>query len=472
MSRSSQSGNARLIEGPVPTTLVNLAAPMLVGIMALMAFNLVDTFFVGRLGTRELAAMTLTFPVVMMIGTFTIGLGVGALATVSHALGEGNRRAVRRLTTDSLLLAACCVGVLMGLGLLSLDPVFTLVGADAHTLPLVKEYMRVWYPGMLFMVGPMVGNNAIRATGDTVTPSVVMVVAVAVNAVLDPLLIFGWGPFPRLELAGAALATVASRGVSLGISLWVLRFRENMLASPVQKVGATLRSWGRILRIGFPVALSNMTIPLALFVVTRIITSLGDPVVAGFGIATRVESFALTLIFAMSTGLSPFIGQNLGAGKVNRIEQAIRFCERFSLGWGVVLFAVLLLLDERIARLFNGDQRVVRAASLYFSLVPVTYGLKGVHQVVWTSANVLDRPFIGFALEFLHAFVLYVPLAWLGAESFGAAGAFGAAAVANVGGGVAAWVWIRRVLGGGNVVGVEFGAASGEEPARRGCRQP
>jgi Na+-driven multidrug efflux pump len=126
MFDSSQERQARIIEGSVPKTLIGLAAPMLVGIMALMGFNLIDTFFVGKLGTRELAAMTLTFPVVMMIGTFTIGLGVGALATVSHALGEDNRRAVRRLTTDSLSLAICCMAVLMVVGLLTQDPVFRL----------------------------------------------------------------------------------------------------------------------------------------------------------------------------------------------------------------------------------------------------------------------------------------------------------------------------------------------------------
>ena len=217
MPRTDDS--AKLTSGPIGSTLVRLSAPMLVGILAMMAFHVVDTYFVARLGTLALASITLTFPVVMVVGTFTLGLGVGAMAVISQGIGAGDRSQIRRYTTDALTLAGCCVVVLMIVGLATFEPLFRLLGATDAMLPLIRRYMLIWYSGMLFYVVPIIGNNIIRATGDTLTPSVVMIVSVAVNGVLDPLLIFGWGPIPALGISGAGIATVLARGITLVVAL-------------------------------------------------------------------------------------------------------------------------------------------------------------------------------------------------------------------------------------------------------------
>ncbi|MCG8701395.1 MAG: hypothetical protein MI922_25310, partial [Bacteroidales bacterium] len=125
----------------------------------MMAFNVIDTFFVGRLGTTQLAAMTLTFPVVMVIGTFTLGLGVGAMAVISKGIGAGDQSGIRRHATDGLSLAVTCVFFMTALGLTTIDPLFRLLGATDEMLPYIRAYMIIWYPGMLVYVVPMIGNN-------------------------------------------------------------------------------------------------------------------------------------------------------------------------------------------------------------------------------------------------------------------------------------------------------------------------
>ena len=139
---------------------------------------------------------------------------MGASAAVSRAIGEGDLDRERRLTTDSLLLALLIVGFAAAVGLLTIRPLFRALGADETTLPYIRQYMTIWYPGVIFVVVPMVGNNCIRATGDTRTPGMVMVIGAATNAVLDPLLIFGLGPFPELGIRGAAAATLIGRSVT------------------------------------------------------------------------------------------------------------------------------------------------------------------------------------------------------------------------------------------------------------------
>lgn len=158
---------ARLTEGPVARTLVNLTIPMLLGLVGIAAFNLVDTYFVGQLGTAELAAMSFTFPVVMIVGSVAQGLGIGVSAVVSRAIGEKNEHRVKRLTTDGLLLSVLVVAGFVVLGLSTIDLVFRFLGATPEVLVLIEQYMRIWYLGVIAVVIPMVGNSAIRATGDT-----------------------------------------------------------------------------------------------------------------------------------------------------------------------------------------------------------------------------------------------------------------------------------------------------------------
>jgi putative MATE family efflux protein len=225
-----KNGKPKLIDGPVGKTLLNLTIPMVIGIMGIVAFNLVDTYFVGQLGTTELAALSFTFPVVFVIGSIALGLSMGTSAVISRAIGEGDRHKVQRLTTDALMLSLVIVISFAVAGLFTIEPLFKLLGASAEILPLIKRYMTIWYPGMMFVVIPMVGNGAIRASGDTKTPSMIMMAAVVVNLVLDPLLIFGIGPFPRWELEGAAVATVIARAVTMVISIRVLHWREKMIS--------------------------------------------------------------------------------------------------------------------------------------------------------------------------------------------------------------------------------------------------
>ncbi len=235
-----------LTEGQVPLQLLRLSLPMVWGVFSVLAFTLADTYFVAQLGTDELAAMSFTFPVVSVLGSVAMGLGTGAASVIARGIGEGNRQKVQRLTTDSLLLSLLIVSILASFGLATIDPLFAILGAGPDLLPLIGDYMHIWYLGMVFLVVPIVGNSAIRASGNTVVPSLIMTLAAAANILVDPLLIFGWGPLPALGLKGAALATLISRASTLVASLAFLHFRERLLllAFPSPKAMAT--SWGSL----------------------------------------------------------------------------------------------------------------------------------------------------------------------------------------------------------------------------------
>ena len=436
----------QLINGPVAKILLNLTIPMIFGMVGMVAFNLVDTFFVGQLGTQELAALSFTFPIIMVIGSLAMGIGTGASAVISKAIGRGDRQKVKRFTTDSLILSLLLVAFFVAFGMLTIGPLFRLLGAEPEIIPLIREYMIIWYPGVLFLIIPMVGNNAIRATGDTKTPSAIMLVAVVVNIVLDPLLIFGLGPFPRLGLTGAAIATVVSRAITFVVAIWVLHYRDRMLTLELHPLKAVIDSWKSILYIGLPVAGTRLLTPVAMGVIYALVASYGHEAVAAFGVGIRIEFFAMTVIFALSTVIGPFVGQNWGARRLDRVNLGVKYSNIFSLAWGVAMFTVLVLAARPIASLFNDDPQVISIIMLYLWIVPTGYALFGVFQISTMTLNVLNKPIPAAILMVIQMFGLYIPLAFAGSYLFGLAGIFAAIVIAYSLSGIAAYFVYKRIL--------------------------
>jgi putative MATE family efflux protein len=419
---------------------------MVFGIISMVAFNLVDTMLVGRLGATELAALSYTFPVVMVIMSVAMGLGTGASAVISVAIGEGDHRRVRRLTTDSIFLSLVIVIVFVIAGQLSIDTVFSALGAPPHILRLIKQYMRIWYFGVICVVVPMVGNNAIRASGDTRTPAVIMTIAAFINLAVDPLLIFGLGPFPRLGIAGAAIATVCARTTTLIVSLYVLGVRKNMLTAHIPAFKELLDSWKRILFIGLPAASTRIIMPIAAGIITRLLSSYGPEAVAGFGVATRIEFFLLTTLLALSVVLAPFIGQNWGAGRHDRVQQGIRFSKQFSLIYGVACIVLLMPFAKPLASLFNEDAAIVANIATYLMIVPIGYGLQGVFLMSVSSMNVLNKPLHAALVSVLQMFALYIPIAYAVSRFFEYRGVYGALALSYILAGILSHLVLNRIL--------------------------
>lgn len=434
----------RLTEGNVSAQLIKLTLPLVWGIFAIVAFNLADTYFVGQLGTQELAAMSFTFPVVTTFGSLAMGLGVGAASIIARAIGEGDQSRVQRFTTNSLTLALAIVGVFIGVGLLTIDPLFTALGATPDVLPLVRDYMQIWYLGMIFLVVPMVGNSAIRAAGNTATPSIIMTVAAGINIALDPLFILGLAGLPRLELQGAALATVIARALTFVASLLVLHYKEHLLCFQRPKLSEMLRCWLDILRIGLPAAMTSMITPISVGIITSLLATYGQEAVAAFGVASRIESFALITLFALAASMGPFVGQNWGAKAYSRVQRSLKVSFQFCLFWGMLMAVVLAASGKQLVSLFNSTPEVVAIAALYLLIVPITYAPAGIIQVSSATFNALGKPIPSVVMTSVRMFVLYIPLAYLGAHFFGVEGIFAATGLSNLLTGIGAYLWNQR----------------------------
>jgi len=436
------SSRARLVEGPVGAHLVSMTVPMIWAVLAIMLFNATDTWFVAQLGAEPLAAMSFTFPVIMVLTSLGIGMMAGTSSLLARVVGEGDTGEVRRLATDILSLALLISIVLSAAGIASLDALFTLMGASAQVLPMIRDYMLIWFAGYALVLVPMVVMGALRATGDTRLQARLMMASAVINLVLDPLLIFGWLGFPRLELQGAAIASVIARLVTLALGAWAVH-RMHLLTSPFTSLSTLCQSWRRVLHVGLPAAGTNVIIPVSAGVIVALLAGFGDRPVAGYGAATRIEALTLVVFFAMSAIIGPFVGQNFGARKPDRIREALRLCVLFCLALGALIAVALALLAEPLARLFSDDAEVVRVTTLYLRIVPISYGTAGIIMVVNAAFNGIGKPLPAVAISVARTLVLYVPLAWAASRLIGVPGIFAAACLSDLLSGIIAFAWFR-----------------------------
>ena len=448
-----------ILAGPIAPVLARLAGPMYVGIVAVLAFSLVDAYFIGQLGKAELAAVAFTFPLTFLVSGVAMGLSVGASTAVARSVGKDDGTACR-LSVHSLLLALMAVAAIAGVGFLVLDPVLRAMGASAELAALAGPYMRIWLGGIVLLVVPMVGNGSLRGVGDTVSPTVVMLIAGFINGALDPCLIFGLGPFPRLELAGAAWATVISWSFTLVASLILLR-RRGLLSWAAAVGGKLLDSWREVLVIGLPSVGTNLLVPASAAVLTRLAAEFGEEVVAAYGVGSRVEAFALTGVMAVGATNSVFVGQNWGAGQCDRVRRATTLVLRFAAVYGVGTWALLCLFRRPIAAAFSEDApAVVSAAALYFALVPLGHAGFASAALVSGVYNALKRPAYSVLVISVRLFLLCVPLAAAGAWLGGLPGFYLGIAAGNLTAGAFAWWLVRGAFNPADVPAGEVAAAA------------
>ena len=348
----------------------------------------------------------------------------------------------------ALWLSAYLVAILSLIGYVGMEPLFRLIGATDDTLPFIHDYMSWWFAGSVLLITPMIGNAVLRAAGDTKTPSLMMACSGLINAILDPILIFGWGPVPAMGVEGASIASVISWAVSFSLILYLIMVRRKLVDAGHQPFGEFIRISRRILQIGLPAAGANMLTPLAMAILTAVMASYGAHAVAAFGVGARIESIACLVVLALSMTLPPFVSQNLGGCQLDRVQSGYQLCIRFVLKWQFAVYLLLAVTAPFIAHIFSTEPAVERLICWFIWILPLGYGLQGIVILTNSSLNALHLPMRALALSIVRLFVFYVPLAWLGGKLFGVLGVYGGALTANLFIALIAYLWFQRSLNG------------------------
>lgn len=416
--------------------------PFALGLVAIFSFEAADLFFISKLGDAPLAAVSFTMPVIWLIYGIGIGFEAGAASCVSRAMGRGDNTQARRLTTDTMVLGTLVALGLCLLGLATIDPVFSLLGATPDLLPLIGIYMNTWYWVAPVDIALWTSLAAIRARGNTLLESKVITVAALLNLALDPIFIFGLFGFPRLEIQGAALATLVATSIMLLFTLAHLHFKLRVYANPIAPLKVIFDSWRHMLHIGIPAMITNAIIPVSSGIVVALIATFGVDAVAGFGVAMRIEPIFLIPFYALSAVSSPFFGQNFGAGNFDRLLEARRVIKRFCLGFGLVLAVILALIAKPLAGLFSESEPIRFVAVQYLWIAAISYGAYGLVMSVNASFNGMGKPIPGVVISSCRVIAVFLPLAFLGRYLFELPGLFAATTVSNLLMGAVGFFWL------------------------------
>lgn len=419
---------------------------MLYALVAIMGLGLVDSYFISFLGTEQLAAIGFIVPIVSIITSLGLGLGMAISSLTSKLIGSGNLSSAARLITDGFYLTGVVALISTLLLIWYMQEIFISLGAQANTLKYIHEYMSTWIFAAPLSIYSMVCASTFRALGDTATSARIAISMTLTNAILDPLLIFGIGPFPELGMQGAALATVLAVILSIIIGFYQLGAKEKLLLWAIPRWLDFKDNLDRLLHIAIPALIANAIIPITSAVLTTLVAKFGTDAVAGYGVGTRVEQVSLMIVFALSSTLPMFIGQNLGAKKLARVHQSIVLAFRFVVVLQLLVFVVLVLAAEYIAALFSTEVGVQSTIVTFLWIVPLSYGLSGVVVLINVAVNVLGKPRLALYINGSKLLLFYLPLTYFGAKWFGLKGLFVGIAIGNCLSYVVALVLLNKTL--------------------------
>ncbi len=430
-------------EGSVLLHVFKLGGSLSLGYSCWVVASLLEAFYLGMLGTEQLAAVAFTMPVTMVVMSMTYGLGIGASSVIARSMGRGDRGAVLQLCTHSMLLGWAVISILGLVGFHSAHRIFELLGATPEILVFIDEYISIWFLGVPFFAPALLASSLLRATGSAVVPGLLMALGPFMQILLGPFLIFGWLGIPALGIKGAALAYILGRLIAMVFGLYVIIFRERLLTA---SLSGMLESWRAILHVGLPSMATSCVGPFASAIVTRLLAGYGPAVVAGFSVGMKADSFVMMILMATGSSVGPFIGMNWSAGQLDRVRLALRTVKRLCLGWGGFCCVLMFVFAGDIAMLINQDPVVVSTATLYLRIVPVSIAFMGLQNAASSTFNALGKPLPSMILSMAGIALIYLPLAMLGNWIWGYIGILFATTFTSIVVGGWAWVWMRRVI--------------------------
>jgi putative MATE family efflux protein len=421
-----------LVDDPLPRVIARLALPAVLSNVLMTLFFTVDSYWVGtRVGSSGLAAVTTSMFWIWGFVAIAEMVSIGLTAVAARRHGERNPAEAARIVGELLRFTLLLGAAVAVTGLLTLDYLFAAMGTPPDVTALGKRYLGTYLLGAPLVYGFFAVDAGFRAAGDTRTPFLLLAGSVAVTIVLDPLLILGWGPFPQLGIAGAALATVSTRSAAFVIGLMIL-IRRGMLTGS----GMRLQSVAAVARIGLPTALTGVLFSVIYIVIARTATQFGTPAIAALGVGHRVESWIFMIGVGFGVTTAAIVGQNLGAGRSDRAARAGWLAVSYASAPAILACVVQLIWPERLAGIFTNDPAVIAEGARYLRIAAIS-------QLFVCSEIVLEGALGGAGATLAPMFastilsVARIPLAAWAALKWGTVGIWWVISLTAVGRGVA-----------------------------------
>jgi putative MATE family efflux protein len=353
----------------IASLLVGLSIPSIIAMLTNAIYNLVDTFFIGRIGTSAVGAVAVAFPIFNLIGAVGLTYGVGAASYVSRLLGAGEKEQADKAASTALFTSLATGIAFALLGLMYLDPLLTAFGATETIMEYAREYTMIIIMGSIFTMMNMTMNNLVRAEGNAQRFMVAMVSGALLNVALDPIFIFGFG----MGIKGAAVATVISQSVSTVIILEYFVRKKSFTNLSIRLFRFSLHIYSEIFKIGLPTFLRQFLSSFSVALLNNAAGAFGDHAVAAVGITMRVLMLGMMVLFGYGQAFQPVAGYNYGAKKFSRVFEALKFSILVTTVFATFFAIIGMVIPGSIVSIFSNDPEVIdvgsralRAVSIFF----------------------------------------------------------------------------------------------------------
>ena len=397
---------ANLTTGSLSGHIRSIAMPMSIGFFFNTMYNVVDSFYAGRVSTEALAALALSFPVFFIIIAVSEGIARGASALIANAIGAEDEKAEADYSVQVFSLGAICAGFLIVIGLLVAEPLFRVLGASGSYLDLATGYIGPLFWGAPFFLLSSMSNAILLAHGDSKTFGKVLVASFFLNLILDPWFLYGGFGLPALGIPGIAWATVLIQALG-GLYLFATVKRRGYLAVPsFSKFFPKLQVYREILKQGIPTSFNMMSIALGFFVTTFFLKYYDEAAVAAFGVGTRIEQIALLPAIGLSSAIVSIVGQNNGAGRIDRVRECVQLCVKYGFALIGVASILLVVFAKQLVGVFTNDPEVIRVGTTYIRIVSVMQWAYVMTFIHIGFLQALKRPMYGFVESIIRKIVL------------------------------------------------------------------
>lgn len=420
--------------------LYRMTIPMILGVLAIMSNQLVDSAFIGQLGVKPLAVVGFSIPVYQLIIGVQVGIGIATTAVISRALGAKRMDHAQQLGGLVVMIGSTLILLLCVLFGFQQETLLELLGAEPNIYAVAKAYWMPWLASC--WLGAMIyfAYSIYRAHGYTKLPGVLMVLTSMINMLLDPLFIFTF----NMGIAGAAWATIIAYTIGLLI-IFPRIFAQNWIRIPtgLQESIVHLKS---LFTVMFPAMVSQFIPPVSAIIATIIVAEYGENVIAAWGLGARVEYFSIIIILALTMALPPIVGRLVGSRELDRIHLVVKLAMGFVLVWQLLIALVGICVSTPIGQLLTTDIKVATILHDYLWIVPFSYGALGTCMIPVSVCNAMGMSFQALLISALRLLCFYLPLLWLGSRYAGLHGLFIGAMLGNFAAGIMSWFMYKSSL--------------------------
>ena len=395
------------------------AAPMLLGNVFQQLFSVVDSMVVGKfVGKEALAAVGASFPVIFVTVSMIIGIVMGTTVVISQYYGAKDYAKVKR-AIDTMYIYVLVAGALATIaGLLLAEPLLRLLGLPEEIMPQATQYLRIYLSGIVIFFGYNGTSAVLRGLGDSKTPLYFLIIATIANIILDLLFVglFKWG------VAGAAYATLIANSLAFGLAIFWLNRTHKLIRIALRGLKFDREIFLQSIKIGLPTGVQQTLIAMGALALLGFVNTFGTNVIAGFSVASRLDALAIIPAMSFAQALTTFVGQNIGANKIERVRAGLIATLKMSGIVTLITTAVILLSGQFLMRLFTTDAEVIRVGYQYLAIVSIFYilfTLMFIYQGVMRGAG---DTFVTMLFSILSLWIIRIPLAWILSEKIGPSG--------------------------------------------------